>query len=424
MCWPRALGAEAARRAWGRVLGFLGKGLREGAGLARGRLALLLTGLGLVLAVVGCGRAAPATPAGPSRSPSPSPAATATRTPTRTPRPSATPSPTATLTPTATPVPRISLLFVGNIVPARCVQAAIDEGRRTPDDLYAEVAPLIRAADVAVGTLNAALSDYPPMRGCVRTFVLVGRTDHAAALARAGFDGMSVATNHIKNCGLLDCGDRAFFDTLAALRSAGLWTVGAGPNLEAALQPVVLDVQGVRFAFVSLGYIEPRAFAGPQTPGIAVLTEENLRRAVALARAQNPDVLIALPHWGPEYDPRPTFLQRRFARAFVDAGVDVVVGNHSHVVQGMEILDGVPVFYSLGNFMFDQNWSRETRQGVMLVLHFAGPRLVGWRYIPTVADGDGVVHLAGPDDAAATLQRIWQASPAGLLPTPVLPPWP
>ncbi len=348
------------------------------------------------------------------------PQPTATRTPT--PRPSATPMSSPTPSPTATPEPHITLAFAGNIVPARCVQAAVDAGDITPDDLYAGVARLLQAADVAVGTLNAALSDYPPMRGCIKTFVLVGRSDQAAALARAGFDGLSVATNHIKNCGLLDCGDRAFFDTLQNLHAAGLWTVGAGPNLDAALEPVVLEVRGVRFAFVSLGYIEPRAYAGPDTPGIAVLTPANLQEAMRRARAHRPDVLIALPHWGPEYDPQPTALQRDFARQFVAAGATVVVGNHSHVVQGMEVLQGVPVFYSLGNFMFDQDWSRETRQGVLLVLHFAGPRLVGWEFIPTVAAGNGVVQVAGPEDAAATLARIWAASPRDLMPTPALPP--
>ncbi len=373
----------------------------------------------LVLALVGCQRAVPAASAGPARSPSPSPTAMVTPTPTASP----TPRPTRTATPRPTPTPeppRLTLLFTGNIVPARCVQAAIDAGQRTPDDLYAEVAPIIRRADVAVGTLNAALSDYPPMRGCVRTFVLVGRSEHAAALARAGFDGMSVATNHIKNCGLLDCGDRAFFDTLAHLRAAGLWTVGAGPNLDAALEPVVVEVQGLRVAFVSLGYIEPRAYAGPETPGIAVLNEANLVEAMQRARRHHPDILVALPHWGPEYDPTPNVWQRAFARQFVEQGATVVVGNHAHVVQGMEVLDGVPVFYGLGNFMFDQDWSRETRQGVMLVLHFRGARLEGWEFIPTVADGDGVVHLAGAEDAAATLERIWRASPRGLPPTPTL----
>ncbi len=399
------------------------RGLRRHGSVWR-RVGLLL--LGLVLGVAACGRAGPrgtpfvVSPTAHIRPPSrrallsPTPGLLRAR---------STPTLVATRRPSPTPTRAtrpIRLLFTGNIVPARCVQAALDAGEITADDLYAEVAPWIQAADLAVGTLNAALSDYPPMRGCVKTFVLVGRSLHAAALARAGFDGLSVATNHIKNCGLLDCGDRAFLDTLQALHAAGLWTVGAGENLDAALEPVVVEVQGVRFALVSLGKIEPRAFAGPDSPGIAPLTPSNLRIAMERARAQRPDVIIALPHWGPEYEPTPNVWQRDLARQFVEEGATVVVGNHSHVVQGMEIIQGVPVFYSLGNFLFDQDWSRETQQGVMLVLHFQGARLVGWQFIPTVTEGNGVVHLATAEDAAATLARIWAASPRDLPPTPTL----
>ncbi len=134
-----------------------------------------------------------------------------------------------TSTPSATPtVPPITqLLFTGVIVPARCVQAAIDKNG-DPNYPYQEVKDIIQQADLAIGTFNATMSDYPPHTGCVRTFVLVGGSNNADALQWAGFDVMSVATNHIKNCGLTNCGDRAFFDTLENLRRVGILPVGAG----------------------------------------------------------------------------------------------------------------------------------------------------------------------------------------------------
>ncbi len=375
--------------------------------------------LGLLGLVMGCQPARLAPPPGPPSTPSPmrargdrpGPTPTPTAAPTRTPsptRPVASPTPSPTRT--ATPPPEITLLFTGNIVPARCVQAATEARGDNPDYLYAQVADRIRAADVAIGVLNAALSDYPPMTGCRPTFVLVGRGYHADALARAGFDVINAATNHIKNCGLLDCGDRAFLDTLHNLRRAGLQVVGAGATLDQALEPLVLTVKGVRIALVALGYIEPRAYAGPDTPGIGVLTEANLYEAMARARAAQPDIIIAMPHWGPEYDPRPDYLQRHFARLWVQAGADVVVGNHSHVVQGVERVEHVPVFYSLGNFMFDQDWSEETQQGVMLELRLRGGRVWGWRFWPTVTEGDGTVRWANADEAQAILQRMQAVS--------------
>ena len=331
-----------------------------------------------------------------------------TQIPVQDPKPSQTPFPTQTFTPSPTSPPRISLLFTGIIVLARCVQAAID-ARDDPGYPYAAVRHLIQEADLAIGTLNASISDYPPATGCSPTFVLVGDSRNATALAQAGFDVMSVATNHIKNCGLANCGDRAFLDTLQNLRQAGVLPVGAGTTLAEALQPVVVTIQGVRFGIVSLGQIEPMAFAGEETPGIAVLNDENLSASIEAARRVS-DVVIAMPHWGPEYSPNPNYYQLHFAQVAVEAGADLVVGNHTHVVQAVQELAGVQVFYGLGNFVFDQNWSRETQQGVILKVEFEGDRYLGYELIPTRVDGEGSVSLADEAEAAEILERIEAAS--------------
>jgi poly-gamma-glutamate synthesis protein (capsule biosynthesis protein) len=293
-------------------------------------------------------------------------------------------------------------------VPGRCVQAAVDE-RGQADYIYDEVRNLISQADLAVGTLNATISDYPPHTGCVTTFVLVSDARNADALGRAGFDVMSVATNHIKNCGIGDCGDRAFFDTLENLRRVGILPVGAGLNLSEALLPVVVEVKGVRFGIVSLGQVEPMVFAGEDKPGIAVLTDENLTQAIADARRAS-DVVIAMPHWGPDYSASPNEWQLHFAQVAVEAGADLVVGNHAHVVQAIQEISGVPVFYGLGSFVFDQTWSRQTQQGVALRVMFEGRRYLGYELIPVHIDGDGRVTIAGTEEAAEILLRIQQAS--------------
>ena len=333
-------------------------------------------------------------------------AATATGTPVPTRLPSETPSPTSTYTPT--PIPRTTLLFTGVIVPARCVQAAIDE-YQDYDYLYDEVRDVIQGADLAIGTLNATISDFPPRTGCLPTYVLVGGSENADALQRAGFDLMSVATNHIKNCGLTNCGDRAFFDTLENLERVDIIPVGAGDDLDQAMQPQVVEVNGVRFGFTSLGQLEPLVFAGQDTPGIAVLNDENLRSAILAAREVS-DVVIALPHWGPEDVPMPNWSQRDLAQVAVEAGADLVVGNHTHVIQAVEEIDGVQVFYGLGNFVFDQNWDLQHQQGVILVATFEGTELVDYQLIPTHVDFDGRVHIAGELEAAQILERIAEVS--------------
>ena len=300
------------------------------------------------------------------------------------------------------------MLFTGVIVPARCVQAAID-ARGDSNYMFAKVRDLISQADLAVGTFNATMSEIPPHTGCVFTYVLVGSPSNADAMAAAGFDVMSVATNHIKNCGLSNCGDRAFFDTLDNLRRVGITPVGAGANLAEASQPIVETVNGIRFGIVSLGQIEELAFAGENTPGIAILTDQSLRQAIHAAR-QIADVVIAMPHWGPEDVPNPNWSQRNLAQAAVEAGADLVVGNHTHVVQAVQEIDGVPVFYGLGNFVFDQTWAMDHTQGVILRVKFKGRRYAGYELIPTHVDGDGTVRLAGADEASEILNRIWAAS--------------
>jgi poly-gamma-glutamate capsule biosynthesis protein CapA/YwtB (metallophosphatase superfamily) len=338
----------------------------------------------------------------------PAPVSEPALTPTRNPTSTITLTPTITLNPPPTSAPAITLLFTGIIVPARCVQASIDK-REDPGYPYAGVVDLIRQADLAIGTLNATISDYPPKTGCVPTFVLVGDSRNAAALAEAGFDVMSVATNHIKNCGLSNCADRAFLDTLENLHQAGVLPVGAGDDLAQALEPVVINIKGVRFGVVSLGQIEAMAFAGQDKPGIAVLNDDNLRASIAAAR-QISDVVIVMPHWGPEYSPNPNYYQLHYAQVAVDAGADLVVGNHTHVVQAVQELNGVQVFYGLGNFVFDQSWSRETQQGVILQVEFEGDRYLGYTLVPTHVDGEGRVQLANEAEAAEILERIETAS--------------
>lgn len=345
------------------------------------------------------------------------------------PIPSSTSNPTATNSrifgTTTNPVPELSdptqtvagtpeseatttLLFTGVIVPARCVQAAIDTAGDS-DYLYDEVRGIIQGADLAVGTLNATISDYPPRTGCVSTYVLVGGSENADALQRAGFDVMSVATNHIKNCGLSNCGDRAFFDTLDNLKRVGIFPVGAGEDLSQAMEPYVIDINGVTYGFVSLGQLEPLTFASQDEPGIAVLTEQNLVSSIQAA-SELADVVVVLPHWGPEDVPYPNWSQRSLARLAVEAGADLVVGNHTHVIQAYDVIDGVMVFYGLGNFVFDQDWARDHQQGVILQVTFQGEEVVDYQFIPTHVDPDGRVHIAGQEEAAEILARIEEVS--------------
>ena len=369
-----------------------------------------------LLLLTGCTRAISSTPFStparetPFSSPSPvvlshtPPGPTLTLSPALTPSltPSLSPTPTQTFTPA--PPPLITLVFTGQIVPARCVQAAIDE-KGNADYIYEGVLDFLQPADLTIGTLNSSLSDVAPRTGCVETFVLAGSPENADAMARAGIDVMSVATNHIKNCGVTSCGDEAFYETLDNLRRVGIFPVGAGANHAEAMQPVVVEIQGIKFGIVSLGQIEQSAYAGENSPGIAVLNEENLRAAIATAREMS-DVVIVMPHWGPEYTHTPNPSQLALARVAADAGADLIIGNHPHYIQAFGDVNGIPVFYGLGNFVFDQTQERERQQSLILRVYFQGTEYLGYEIFPTISEKDGTLHLADEEETAEILLNL------------------
>ena len=332
--------------------------------------------------------------------------------PTLTPNPLSSPTltlfPTEIVNPTSTSVPRTVIAFTGVIVPARCVQAEIDK-QDSADYIYDEVRDILKSADITVGTYNAVMSDQVEPVGCEHSWELVGSSVNADALQRAGFDVMSVATNHIMDCGKQSCGTTAFFDTLNNLKRVGILPVGAGRNLAEAKKPVIVEVNGLRFGFVSLGEVNESVFANAVTPGIAVLTLENLIGAINEAR-NTADVVIVLPHSGPEDYPEMTPQQNFWARHSVESGANLVVINHAHIVQGYQWMGEVPVFYSLGNFVFDQIWARDHQQGMILLVTFEGDKILEFELVPTVVDQDGTVHLANGEEKEEILTRVEELS--------------
>ena len=325
-----------------------------------------------------------------------------TRTPM--PDPTRTQFPTIIPIPSETLIPRTVIAFTGVIVPARCVQAEIDR-RGSADYIYDDVRDILTSADITVGVYNATMTDQVNYVGCENSWELVGSPNNADALQLAGFDVISVATNHIKDCGKKYCGDVAFFDTLFHLERVGIQAVGAGENLMDAKQPVFVEVNGIRFGFVSLGEVNERVFSDAVTPGIAVLTRGNLIGAIEAAQ-ENSDVVIVLPHSGPEDFPEVTPQQKYWARNAVEAGADLVVTTHAHILQGYQILQNVPVIYSLGNFVFDQIWSRDHQQGAILLVTFVGEEIDEIEFFPTVVDQDGTVHIALGNEKEEILRRI------------------
>lgn len=323
----------------------------------------------------------------------------------------ATPEPPATTAPAPTVEPVTTLLFTGDLIPARCTLQRISDLGGDFTLPFQPLHDLLSTADITVGSLDATASDAGTPFGCTPTFSLAAPAAAIGGFAYAGYDVIAHAANHIKDCGIASCGDKAMFQTDANLRAAGIKPVGTGRNLFEARAPAVIERNGVYFAFLAYDDIAPYYHATATGAGAAPLDPATIAEDVANAR-KVANVVIIVPHWGIEYTAAPSARQREFARAAAAAGADMVVGNHPHWVQAHEQIGRTFVAYALGNFVFDQSWSLETQQGALLAVTFAGTRLTSTRYIAIHIHDQYQPRLADPPEAQQILDRIETASAA------------
>ncbi len=305
----------------------------------------------------------------------------------------------------------VTTTITGDIMLGRRVGARLEQ-RGDPSAVFRPLAERLASADITVGNLESTLSKSgPPTQGGdsfgASPSVLQG-------LKLAGYDLLSVANNHLG-----DFGEDAIVETLEKLEDGGFRTVGGGADLAQAARPVVITVRGVRVGFIATDSIGETPAASRNSPGTnrinapprtGPLDRTALKRVADSVRGLDADVVIALPHWGTQYTNKPEPSQRRIARALVDAGVDVVVGGHPHWVQGWESIRDGTVVHSLGNFVFDMDFMRETNEGIFVEIVSRGGRVVAIRPVPYVIDAGFTPRAVSGNRAAAILDRIRQTS--------------
>ena len=263
------------------------------------------------------------------------------------------------------PSPLVSVVCVGDIMLTRNVAAPIrDNGPLYP---FQQALSLTLEADVACGNLELPLTDRSG-EATGGGYGFKGDPVVVKGLAGAGFDLVTLANNHTT-----DMGEGGLLDTMQHLEGAGIGWVGAGRNRELAHTAWITNVRGVRVAFLGYNGVGARGnAAGENHAGLAWLDADATHRAGVTAdvrRArQQADVVIVNCHWGDEYTYRLDPARRAVVEALVQAGADVVVGHHPHNVQNVAYFDRTFVAYSLGNYVFDQDWSEESSQGLALRL--------------------------------------------------------
>ncbi|MFW5866705.1 MAG: CapA family protein, partial [Armatimonadota bacterium] len=268
----------------------------------------------------------------------------------------------------------ISILLVGDVLP------------RDEREYFTRVRSLIQSADFAVGNLECPIST----KGS-RTDLKLSATDRtlpneyffrappvqAQRIADAGFDAVTLANNHI-----MDYGAPALEQTLLLLDEAGVSYAGAGLDRASAREPALATIGGQTLAL--LAYVDADTLpatthfaASDTTPGTVFVhgdgdgnprqhTLEMLREDISAARERADFVIVAF-HWGTESKDTPDRLQRALAHRCIEAGADVIVGHHPHVLQGVEIYGGRPIIYSLGNFAFPTPWKNTQYTGAVRI---------------------------------------------------------
>jgi poly-gamma-glutamate synthesis protein (capsule biosynthesis protein) len=148
---------------------------------------------------------------------------------------------------------------------------------------------------------------------------------------------------------------------------------------------MIFDLGGIEVGVLSYQNVPSYewAWATEDIPGTAPLQEDAVREDIEQLRPEV-DLLVVMPHWGIEYTAPPEPEQVEIAHAMVDAGADLIVGNHAHWAKGIEIYDGKPVFYGTGNFLFDQSWSEETSTGIFVDVVLYENRVVQARPVPFI----------------------------------------
>jgi poly-gamma-glutamate synthesis protein (capsule biosynthesis protein) len=313
-------------------------------------------------------------------------------------------------------------------------------GRYEADTGFVALRRELQRSDLVVANLEVPLSRRG--RAVPKTVNLRADPDVIGDVLALGVDAVTLANNH-----MMDFGPEAMLDTLAACDQARLARCGAGADLEAALAPAWLEVDGGRVALLSVSCTLPiESEAGEDRPGIAPLrvrfafeanvnllaeqpgtmpwvhswtVDDDCRRvgdAIVACRAQGADAVVVAVHWGvPSYwlSPYQGLLaeyQRPLAHALIDAGADAICGHHAHQLHPIEVYTGKPILYSLGNFVFEQPSQFRFMDSDSVIIRLTFGDSMTCELVPLRLNEEGVPLLADGTDASAVLEKVRELS--------------
>ncbi len=281
------------------------------------------------------------------------------------------------------------------------------------------VRSLLKGCDIVFGNLECTL---PGSGETMPTEPRVVATPHLVrSVVEGTFNVVSLANNHT-----FDCLDSGYHQVRDLLEEIGVPCFGAGDDLQGAAAPAILDVKGIRVAF--LGAVDEqsgaRQFAGQQQWGVAPFDVGRMTDEIRRLRRQVDHVVVSL-HWGEERFLFPSPGQIEQAHALAKGGASLVLGHHPHVIQGMEVHDGVPIIYSLGSFLASDvpftngdllTWNRTERTGCVLTADLTGTGAVNVRQVP-IHDSGIRIEVDRSGFGTRRIDRANKALARGVTPT-------
>lgn len=279
----------------------------------------------------------------------------------------------------------IKMVFVGDIMLDDLPGKYVKSGK----DPFKSFAPLFKQADITIGNLECVVGTKGKAED--KNFVLRANP-RVLPVVKKYFNAVSLANNHTG-----DYGPQALSKMIDLLDGAEIKYFGAGKNIRSAHEPIIFESHGKRIAVLGYDIFLPRSFeALDDRPGTAWGEDDyivaDIRKAKEFHKA---DIVITYPHWGWEGDKTASANQVRLAHLMIDSGADVVVGGHPHVTQNIETYKGKPIFYSLGNFVFDSFDTVDTTTGWALQLMIDPSSKITWQIFEAKLDKNGIPKNMG-----------------------------
>ncbi|WP_059054254.1 CapA family protein [Paenibacillus senegalimassiliensis] len=294
--------------------------------------------------------------------------------------------------------------FVGDTMFSGKVQERLE--KKGYDFPYEYIRELFEQDDLTLLNLETPVTEGgQPAEN--KTYVFKSPTRALAPMAKAGVDAVGLANNHI-----LDQGISGLKDTLKALKEHDIAYAGAGHDAKDAYAPVYLERKGIKVALLSFSRVVPEStwVAGANHAGVAsAYTPKRALEEIRTAK-ENADLVLVMSHWGKE---RTTVLedhQQELAHAYIDAGADLVIGSHPHVMQGLEQYQGKWIVYSTGNFIFTKSKDPKTWETAVFSAVFTKEGECSLRLIPYRTEL-GQPVLMNAEDGGKLLREIAEMSP-------------